>query len=370
MQLEEFKLERYFAKYEFQVEHLLSPSDCESLTIPELLEYAAPDDLERWSKLKLGYTESKGDPALREAIAGLYEKIGPDNLLVITPEEGIFIALNTILQPGDGVVSIYPAYQSLLEIPQALGCQVTTWSLEAGDGKWSLDLNKLEESIDSRTKLLVINFPHNPTGFLPAVDIFQEIVSIARRHNIYIFSDEMYWLLEHNSTQRLPAIADVYEKGVSLFGLSKTFGLPGLRIGWLATQDRDLLSRCGSFKDYTTICASAPSEVLALISLKAKDRLIPRNMEIVQNNLTLATNFFGKYPEIFQWLPPKGGSTAFPELILDIPVGAFCEAVVKEKNLMILPGTVFNYQGNHFRIGLGRKDFATALGRLGEYLSG
>ena len=370
MQLKDFKLERYFAQYEFQVEYLLSPSDCESLTISELLEYASPDDQERWSKLKLGYTESKGSPALREAIAGLYQKIGPDNLLVITPEEGIFIAFNAILQAGDGVISIYPAYQSLLEIPRALKCQVKVWPLEAGDGEWRLDLNKLEESIDNRTKLLVINFPHNPSGFLPSVEMFQEIVNLARRNNIYIFSDEMYWLLGHNSTERLPAVADVYEKGISLFGLSKTFGLPGLRIGWLATQDRVLLDKCGSFKDYTTICASAPSEILALIGLKAKDRLVSRSLEIIQKNLIIATIFFRKYPEIFQWFPPKAGSVAFPKLVLDTPVSAFCEAVVKEKNLMILPGTVFDYHGNHFRVGLGRRDFKVGLEKLGQYLFG
>lgn len=369
MQLDDFKLERYFAKYEFRVEYLLSPSDCESLTIPELLGYADEDGREMWSNLKLGYTESKGNPALREEIAGLYQKITPDDVLVITPEEGIFIALNTILQPGDGVISIYPVYQSLMEIPRAMGCQVTAWPLAAGNGNWALDLNKLEESIDGKTKLLIINFPHNPTGYLPSLEVFEEIVNLARRNNIYLFSDEMYWLSEHNSADRLPAVADVYEKGVSLFGLSKTFGLPGLRIGWLATQDKVLTAKCGSFKDYTTICAGAPSEALALIGLKAKDRLIRRNLAIIQKNLVLAADFFGKYPDTFQWFSPKAGSTAFPRLTADIPVNYFCEDVVMKKNLMILPGTVFDYPGNHFRVGLGRKDFPMALKRLGEHLA-
>lgn len=369
MQFKDFKLERYFAKYEFSVEYLLSSSDCESLTIPELLGYADSDGLEMWSDLKLGYTESKGHPALRAEIAGLYQKITPDDVLVITPEEGIFIALNTILQQGDGVVSIYPAYQSLLEIPRALGCKVTAWPLEIENSNWTLDLNKLENSIDRKTKLLIINFPHNPSGFLPSGEVFEGIVNLASRHNLYLFSDEMYWLSEHNPADRLPAVADVYEKGISLFGLSKTFGLPGLRIGWLASQDKGLMAKCGSFKDYTTICASAPSEALALIGLKAKDKLIARSLEIIRQNLLLAADFFGKYPETFQWFPPKAGSIAFPRLTADIPVDSFCEDVVLKKNLMILPGTVFDYQGKHFRVGLGRKDFPKALARLGEYLS-
>lgn len=369
MQFNDFKLERYLAKYEFSVEYSLSSSDCENLTIPELLGYADTDGLEMWSDLKLGYTESKGHPALREEIAGLYQKIGPDDLLVIAPEEGILIALNAILQPGDGVISIYPAYQSLLEIPRVLGCKVTAWPLEVENGNWTLDLNILEASIDRKTKLLIINFPHNPSGFLPSREVFEGIVNLARRHNLYLFSDEMYWMSEHNPADRLPAVADLYEKGISLFGLSKTFGLPGLRIGWLASQDKGLMTKCSSFKDYTTICAGAPSEALALIGLKAKDRLIPRNLEIIHQNLLQAVDFFSKHGETFQWFPPKAGSIAFPRLTADIPVDSFCEAVVMKKNLMILPGTVFDHHENHFRVGLGRKDFPAALTRLSEYLS-
>lgn len=381
MQFNDFKLERYFAKYEFNVEYLLSPSDCESLTIPELLEYADDDGKKMWSGLKLGYTESKGHPELRETIAGLYQKISAEDLLVITPEEGILIALNAILQPGDGVISICPAYQSLLEIPRALGCKVTPWPLEAkNDGNWALDLNKLENGMDHRTKLLIVNFPHNPSGFLPSRELFAEMVDLARRNNLYILSDEMYWLSEHHPADRLPAVADVYEKGVSLFGLSKTFGLPGLRIGWLATGDKALMDRCASLKDYTTICGSAPSEVLALIALKAKEQLIARSFKIIQKNLALAEEFFGKRPETFRWLAPKAGSTAFPALITGSPVETFCEDVVIKKNLMILPGSVFEYgqdlglntetsPRNHFRVGLGRSNFPTALEKLGEYLA-
>lgn len=370
MQFADFKLERYFAKYEFSAEYLLSPSDCESLTIPELLGYANPDGKEMWSNLKLGYTESKGHPVLRAEIARLYQRITPEDVLVVTPEEGILIALNTLLQPGDGVISVYPAYQSLLEIPRALGCKVTAWPLEAGTGCWTLDLNKLENSIDHQTKLLIVNFPHNPTGFLPSGEVFKGIVNLARRNNLYLFSDEMYWMSEHNPADRLPAVADIYEKGISLFGLSKTFGLPGLRIGWLATQDKTLMTKFGKFKDYTTICSGAPSEVLAIIGLKAKDGLIARSMEIILQNRNRAADFFEKFPETLQWFTPKAGSTAFPRLAANIPVEAFCEAVVRAKNLMILPGTVFDYNGNHFRVGLGRKDFPAALARLGEYLKG
>lgn len=376
MQFNDFKLERYFAKYEFSVEYLLSSSDCESLSIPELLEYADETGKEMWLNLKLGYTESKGHPALRDAIAGLYQKISPEQLLVVTPEEGIFIALNSILQPGDGVVAIYPAYQSLLEIPRAMGCDITTWPLEAkDDGNWTLDLNKLEAGINNRTKLLIVNFPHNPSGFLPSRELFNAMIDLARRNNLYVLSDEMYWLSEYDSSHQLPAVADDYERGISLFGLSKTFGLPGLRIGWLATRDQTLIAKFSNLKDYTTICSSAPSEVLAIIGLKAKDQLIARNLEIIKRNRQAAEEFFRRYPDTFRWFAPKAGSTAFPALTADIPIETFCENVVMKKNLMILPGTVFDYGlglrtcvRNHFRVGLGRNNFPIALARLGEYL--
>ncbi|TCL74132.1 aspartate/methionine/tyrosine aminotransferase [Hydrogenispora ethanolica] len=370
MQLNDFKLERYFAKYEFNVEYLLSPSDCESLSLPELLEYADPDGKELWANLKLGYTESKGHPALREEIARLYREISAEDVLVLTPEEGIFIALNTILRPGDSAVVVDPAYQSLQEIPRSLGCKVTPWPIVAGNGQWTLDLNRLEDSIDNRTRLLAINFPHNPTGFLPSRELFAGILDLVRRHDLYLLSDEMYWLSEHHPADRLPAVADAYEKGVSLFGLSKTFGLPGLRIGWLATRGQALMDRFASMKDYTTICGSAPSEVLAIIGLRAKERLIARSREIILRNRDLAEQFFAEHPESFRWFAPQAGSTAFPELTRAVPVEAFCEDVVLTKNLMILPGTVFDAPGNHFRVGLGRQNFPQALARLGEYLRG
>lgn len=369
MKLNDFKLERYFAKYEFAVEYLLSASDCESLTIPELLEYADPAGQAMWQDLKLGYTESQGHPALREEIARLYQTIAPENILVATPEEGIFLAMQALLEPGDGVIALEPAYQSLVEIPRALGCHVSRWTLENREGKWLLDPDKLARMIEPRTKLLIVNFPHNPSGFLPSRDLFAQVVALARKHNLYLFCDEMYWLAEHDPADRLSAAADVHEKGISLFGMSKTFGLPGLRIGWLATQDRASMKKLRSLKDFTTICSSAPSEILALLGLRAKERLIARSMEIIRHNLGLAGEFFGRYPAAFQWLPPQAGSTAFPKLLAETPVEQFCEAVVLQKNLMILPGTVFDFGGNYFRVGLGRRDFGAALERLGDYLA-
>jgi len=368
MSLNPFKLERYFAKHEFTAQYLLSPSDCESLGMSELLQMADPESLSLWEELRLGYTESPGHPLLRAEAASLYPPLTVSDLIVAAPEEAIFIAMHTLLKPGDGVISVYPAYQSLYEIARATGCQVIPWMFEMSEQGWRLDLDWLEDNINEQTRLLVINFPHNPTGHLPSRQDFDRIIALAREHDLYIFSDEMYRLLEYESASRLPPVCTVYEKGISLSGLSKTFALPGLRIGWLATRDRDLLDRWLAFKDYTTICSSAPSEVLGIIALRAKDRIIRRNLEIIRHNLGVAEQFFSDRRGHFNWIRPAAGSTAFPQLTDGAPVESFCAEVLEQQGVMIVPGSLFDFPGNHFRVGLGRRNLGEALARVGEYL--
>jgi aspartate/methionine/tyrosine aminotransferase len=370
MSIHPFKLERYFAKYEFSVEYLLSPSDCESLGLSELFGMADPESLALWNDLRLSYTESPGHPLLREEIARLYPRLAAENMVVAVPEEAIFIAMHTLLEPGDGVISVFPAYQSLYEIARSRGVTVKFWEFELGARGWQLDLDWLEDHIDDRTRLLVVNFPHNPTGYQPSREVFDRILELAQAHELYLLSDEMYRLLEYEPENRLPPVCSVYEKGISLSGLSKTFALPGLRLGWLATQATDLVDRWLAFKDYTTICNSAPSEILGIIALRAKDRIIRRNLEIIVRNLEVASQFFSTYPGNFDWIEPVAGSTAFPRLADGTPVESFCEQVLEQKGVMIVPGSIFDFPGDHFRVGLGRRNLAEALSRVGEFLEG
>jgi aspartate/methionine/tyrosine aminotransferase len=369
MQIKPFRLERYFAEYEFKVEYLLSPSDCESLRLGELLELADSESLRLWHGLRLGYTESPGHPLLRAEIARLYLQIHPEQVVVAVPEEAIFIAMHTLLGPGDHAIVISPAYQSLYEIARAIGCQVTAWPVELSASGWQLDLDRLASSLQANTRLLVVNFPHNPTGYLASQAEFAAIVEIAREHDLYLFSDEMYRLLEYDPDSRLPAACDLYEKAISLSGLSKTFALPGLRLGWLATQDPDLPARWLAFKDYTTICHSGPSEILGIIALRAKERIVQRSLEIVRSNLEHAGEFFVRRPDRFRWIPPQAGSIAFPAWMGGGPVEAFCQRVLDEQGVMIVPGSIFEFPGDHFRVGLGRKNFPEALARLERYLA-
>lgn len=369
MQIGAFKLERFFAAHEFTARYLLSASDCEALALADLLALADEEASGLWRGLKLGYTESPGHPLLRAAAAGLYAGIAADEILIAAPEELIFIAMNVLLAPGDHAIVAFPGYQSLYEVAVALGAAVTRWPLRPTATGWRLDLVALEQSITPATRLLVVNFPHNPTGFLPSRAELDAIIGLAQRNHLYLFSDEMYRLLEYDPAQPLPSVADLYDRGIALSGLSKSFALPGLRIGWLATHDRDFLARAAAFKDYTTICNSAPAEILGIIALRSRQQILARNRAIIRANLARAAQFFAAHTDRFRWLPPQAGSVAFPQLTTGQPVATFCSELLAQRSLLILPGDVFDYAGNHFRIGLGRRNFGEALGVLEQHLA-
>ena len=369
MRIEPFRLERYFAAHEFRVKHVLSASDCESLSLAGLLEMASPETAELWRGLRLGYTESQGHPRLREEIAGLYESVAPEGVVVAAPEEAIFIAMHALLAPDEHVIVLAPAYQSLHEVPRSIGCEVTPWPLEAGAHGWRLDIGRLESSFTERTRMLVVNFPHNPTGAMPTRAELEAIVALAASRGAWLLSDEMYRLLEHDSADRLPAVADLYDRGISLSGLSKAFGLPGLRIGWLAARDPALPARFLALKDYTTICSSAPSEVLAIAALGARDRILARNLAIVRTNVAEAERFFATHADSFDWLAPRAGSVAFPRWRGEGTADRLCSGLLDSSGVMLVPGSLFNDTGEHVRIGLGRRDLPEGLALLGKFLS-
>ena len=367
MKIQPFKLERYFAKYEFSAPHLLSCSDCEALSQKELLEMADGNSLKLWNNLKLGYTESQGHPILRDEIARLYQNIRPEQVLVITPEEGIFIAMNNLLEKGDHVVTTFPGYQSLYEIANFLGCEVSKWSPKNKNG-WIFDIDDLKGLIRDDTKLIVINFPHNPTGATLQEHELKQIIDMAEQKNITVFSDEMYRFLEHNQANRTSSACDLYENAVSLFGVSKSFALAGLRIGWLTTKNSGLLKKFATYKDYTTICSSAPGEILAIIALRAKNKILKRNLDIIEDNLRILDKFFTGHAELFDWHRPKAGPIGFPTLKTKVDIADFSLDLVEKKGVMLLPSKVYDFEGNYFRIGFARKNMAEALEKLEEYL--
>ncbi len=366
MRIEPFRLERYFARHEFTARHLLSPSDCEALSLRELLGMASPESLALWEEMRLGYTESQGHPLLRSLVAELYESASPEEVLLSAPQEAIFLVMHALLEPRDQVIVLTPAYQSLHEVARSIGCEVTPWPLRIDGGGWHLDLDYLKRILTDRTRLLVINFPHNPTGYVPARETFDSIVEIARANRLHLLGDEIYRRLEHNPEDRLPATCDVYERGISLSGLSKCFGLPGLRMGWLAMRDASLLKNCIGIKDYTTICHSAPSEILAIIALGAREEILERSRGIVLDNLAAAAGFFARH-RLFRWIAPCGGTIAFPAWDGPVPVADFCQRMLEERGILAAPGSFFDHDGSHFRVGLGRRTFPAVLEEVDQF---
>jgi aspartate/methionine/tyrosine aminotransferase len=367
VRLHDFALERFFARWEFAAEMLLCASDVEGWPLRELLDLADEDGRRRWNDLRLGYTESAGDPALRAEIAGLYEHVEADDVLVFAgAEEAVFALHNVLLGAGDHAVIVRPAYQSLAEVAGAAGAEVTRVQLRPADG-WRLDTEEVRSALRRNTRLILLNEPHNPTGSLSDRATFDRLAELARESGARLVVDEVYRFLEFDPADRLPAAADVLENGVSIGVMSKSFGMAGLRIGWIATRDRELLARLAAFKDYTTICSSAPSEMLALIALRARDRVLARSRDIVEANLPLLDAFFERWAGVFEWVRPRGGSIGFPRLVSDMPIDDFAEDLVRETGVLLLPGTVFADDTNRFRVGFGRANMPAALERLEDF---
>ena len=367
MKLPTFQLERFFAKYEFKAPYLLSSSDCEAMTIEELLNLeagAAQEFHQTW----LGYTETQGSPDLRKVVAQTYQTIEHDNILVHAgAEEAVFIFMNIALQPGDHIIVHFPCYQSHASIAQSIGCEVDWWKSYEGNN-WELDLDWLRGAIQPNTKAIVINCPHNPTGYVMSRAKLEELVSICRQHHILLFSDEVYRFLEYRDEDTLPAACDLYENAISLGVMSKTYGLAGLRIGWIATHNREIYQAMAEFKDFTSICSSAPSEFLATLALRNRDRIIQRNRAIIAANIKVCDRFFANHANLFNWTVPKGGSTAFPSLKQGVDVEEFCIDLVKQQGVLLVPSTCFDYGNQNFRIGLGRKNLPECIEKLNAYL--
>jgi aspartate/methionine/tyrosine aminotransferase len=368
MPLRPFALERYFAPYELVVPFLFSSSDCEPLSLERLLTLADRERLELWKQLRLGYTDSQGLPALREEIASLYVNVSPDDIVVAVPEEGILLAMHALVEPGDHVITTFPGYQSLYEIARDIGCAIDHWMPDEKNG-WRFDPSALDNLVRPTTRLLVVNFPHNPTGYLPSHADFQRICAWAQQRGIRVFSDEMYRLLEFDATDRLPSAVDNDDRAVALSGMSKAFGLAGLRIGWLVTRDGKVLDRVKELKDYTTICASAPSEVLALIGLRARATIVGEHVARILRNLRVLEDFVHDRPGVVSFVRPRAGSVCLARLLTGEPASAFCEDIVERAGVMVLPSTVFDYGDRHIRIGLGRENFPEVLGHVERHIA-
>ncbi|KAF1004837.1 MAG: Capreomycidine synthase [Luteibacter sp.] len=370
--LPDFRLETYFSRWEFAARYNLAASDAQSMGLGELLALASDEDRLAFKHLHLGYTQTYGAPALRDAIAGLYPGRGSEDVLCFAgAEEGIYIAMRVLLEPGDHAIVVTPNYQSAETVPLAI-CEVTGVALDPADN-WSLDIDRVAAAIRPNTRLVSINFPHNPTGKILERDRFDALVALCRRHGLWLFSDEVYRPLGPTGTVHLPAAVEVYEKGLSLGVMSKAYGLPGLRIGWIACRDHALLERMERYKHYLSICNSGPSEQLALIALKARETILARIRHVIDANLVHLDGFFARWADRFDWHRPDGGCIGYPRYLGSEGVEAFAAKLVETSGVLLLPA--INYVSalsptptDRFRIGFGRVDCAEAIEALENHL--
>jgi aspartate/methionine/tyrosine aminotransferase len=367
-----FALEVHFSKWEFTAKYHLTASDAQSISLSELLAYASPADRERFDTLHLGYTETFGAKPLLEEISDTYDSLNDQQLLCCSgAEEGIYIAMRVLLQPDDHCIVITPNYQAAETIPLSI-CAVTGVALDPDDN-WSLDINAVQAELRPNTKLISINFPNNPTGAIPSRTTFDALVALCRSRGIWLFSDEVYRLIERDPAIRIPQVADAYERGISLNVMSKSYGLPGLRIGWLACKDREFLLSCERYKHYLSICNSAPSELLAEIALKAREQILERNRGIVRCNLGLLDQFFADFPTLFDWRAPDGSCVAFIRYKGSDGVERFTDRLVEESGVLLLPSSIFRSElgavpQEYFRIGFGRTSMEDGLAAFRDWL--
>jgi aspartate/methionine/tyrosine aminotransferase len=371
--LPDFKLETYFSKWEFNTKFNLCASDTESIDLKYLLSICSDKEKELWDQMSFGYTETYGSDILIESISKTYDRGCVDDILTFAgAEEGIYISMKSILNSDDHCIVITPNYQSAQTIPGSI-CSVSCIDLDPKNN-WSIDLETLEKSIRPNTKLISINFPHNPTGKIISHEELNEIINLSRKHDLYLFSDEIYRLMERDQSIRLTQVSDIYEKGISLNGMSKSYGMPGVRIGWVSSKDHKLIDKMERQKHYLSICNSAPSELLSVMALNSRDLILERTRGIIKNNLSLLNTFFDSQKNLFEWKEPDGGCIGFPRLRGEERVEDFCEKLIKEKSVLLLPSNIYDSSlskspKNHFRIGFGRLNMPEALDEFKNFIS-
>jgi aspartate/methionine/tyrosine aminotransferase len=371
--LPDFRLEVHFSRWEFVARHNLTASDAQTMTVSELLALGSEEDRAAFDDLALGYVPTWGSARLRAAIASTYATCGPEDVLAFAgAEEAMFWALQLLAEPGEHVVVTVPNYQALETVPRAAGIDVTGVLLDERDD-WRLHLDEVEAALRPTTRVVAVNFPNNPTGAVPDAETFAALVELCEERGIRLFSDEVYRGLELDPGRTLPQAADLSPTALSLNVLSKSYGLPGLRIGWLACRDHAVLERLERHKHYTSICNAGPSELLGAIALGARAQVQARNRAIIAENLPQFDAFFARHAELFEWAPPQGGCVAFPRYLGAEGVEEMCRELLERESVFLLPASIYRSDlapvpDDRFRIGVGRHDPGAALEAFGAYL--
>lgn len=374
MKIERFELERWMTTWELDVDYDIAESGILPLSIGEILTLIGGEpaaELQRKiAETGLGYSEARGTRELRTTIADTYERATADDILVTTGAiEANFLLFNTLLEAGDHVIAVSPAYQQLHSVPRAIGCEVDLWSVETTNG-FAYDLDRLEALIRNDTKLIVINTPHNPTGAMLDDAQLREIVKLADRVGAWILSDEAYRWLEHAGGEKLPQpLHDLSDRALSVGTMSKPFGLPGLRIGWFAANAR-IAQQAWGLRDYTSLSPAKLSDIIAQTVIANRERILPRNAAIIAENMATARAWFAEHAELASWTEPRAGLLAMMKYDLPVDSATLADALARDVRVMLAPGSSFGLEG-HLRIGVGQRPdlFAEGLRRTAAYFS-
>ncbi len=350
MKIRTFGVERWMDDYENLAINNIAETCVDSMTVGELLEMTGKTGkiMEELLDMRLTYGHIPGSPSLRQGIAGLYEKLEEDNVLVMNGGSAAnFMIFYSLIEPGDKVISVNPTYQQLYSIPESFGAKVDILPLKAEDGFFP-DLEKLSIMATAGTKMICINNPNNPTGSLMDRDMLEKIVEIARGCGAWLHCDEVYRMLVHEPGIDVPSVADLYDKGISTGSMSKAFSLAGLRVGWMAGC-KDFIDECMLRRDYTTISCGMIDDVLASIGLEHKEKILERNIAIVRNNAAILDRWVKSESRI-SYVKPRGGTTAFLHYDYEIPSRDFCRRLVEMNGTLLVPGECFDME-NYLRIG-------------------
>ncbi len=357
MKIEPFALERWLTRHELHVMYDIAESGILPLTVGELLTFEEPmqraNTLDRLLNMPLGYSEAVGTHDLRSLLASTYTACEPDQILVTTGAiEANFLLFNVLLDPGDHVVAPYPAYQQLYSVPRAIGCDVSLWTIRPETG-FRYDVDELEALVTPRTRLIVVNTPHNPTGAMLDASELRRVYALADSVGATVLCDEAYrWLDVPGGDSFAPPVFDLGQRGISVGTVSKPFGLPGLRLGWMAAP-RETIAKCWAMRDYISLSPGKLSDALALLALKHRDKIVARNRKIIVANLAAAERWIADHADILSWTPPRGGLLALLRYQLDIPSLVLADKLAGDYGVMLAPGSVFGYEQT-LRIGLGQ----------------
>jgi aspartate/methionine/tyrosine aminotransferase len=345
----------------------LSDSHCEPLSIRELLAFE-PEALETWLESKLGYPGFRGSEPLRREIATLYPGLDTDHIAPANGADDLILAFTlSILERGDHVVVHYPAYQSLYEVARTAGCRVDLWQGNPDLG-WELELDTLRSLLRPDTKLVVINTPHNPTGYAMPLEVYKELFALAEQRGFLVLSDEIYRGLELTPAAVLPPAACMSELGISMGSMSKGFGMPGLRVGWMATRNARIHEALYNFQSYANAFVNVSSEALAAIALRHREPIFERNRALIRSNLAALDEFFRRHADFFDWSSPRAGTMRFARIRRG-SAEAFCEAALRQANVQIASSMRFDCGDRHVRIGFGTRGMPAALEAVERFLT-